>query len=370
MLKKGKFKLLSYLIEEYLIFYKSQSKNKKLIAFAIIEIKTFNSLLSILKEFLKKQLITYFAFQLDVYGKNNKEVILNFEDSKKEQILKIFNIIQQKFKEHKIQHQFLSNKVLETRFMSILLEEKNSNVSVLNKSNSLFITNKKEEKLLDFYKLNLHLVETKNSFINSFLNLINSFKRKGYLFFNFKLGSENDIKIASCFVDLREFNETRFELKKGVNEFFNIELLEQETMKIKNIFNCLWRLGITDEVLTLENSENLFINDLNNTNSDFLQFINLFEEKLLKNDIKFLKLSKNLFFIDQQFVFLILNKLNSDFIYRIIENYHSKYRIYITILHESDYYQLLGIKSITQIEKIKILHPNEIQNLNYEVFKN
>ena len=155
MLKKGKFKLLSYLIEEYLIFYKSQSKNEKLIAFAIIEVKTFSSLLPILKEFLKKQLITYFAFQLNVYDKNNKEVILSFEDTKKEQILKIFNIIQQKFQEQKIQHQFLSNKVLETRFMSILFEEKNSYVSILNKSNSLFITSKKEEKLLDFYKLKL-----------------------------------------------------------------------------------------------------------------------------------------------------------------------------------------------------------------------
>jgi len=370
MLKKGKFKLLSYLIEEYLIFYKSQSKNEKLIAFAIIEIKTFSSLLSTLKEFLKKQLITYFAFQLNAYEKNNKEVILSFEDPKKEQILKIFNIIQQKIQEHKIHHQFLSNEVLENRFLSILLEEKNSSVSILNNSNSLFITNKKEEKLLDFYKLNLNLVETKNSFIINFLNLINSFRRKGYLFFNFTLGSGNEIKITCCFVDLREFHENKFELKKAVNDFFNIKLLEQEVMKIKNIFNCLWRLGITDSVVTLNNSENLFLNDVNNINSDFIQFTHLFEEKLLKNDIKFLKLSNNLFFIDQRFVFLILKKLDSDFIYRIIENYHSKYYIYISILHESDYNQLLGIKSITQIEKIKILHPNEIQNLNYKVFKN
>ena len=60
MVKKGKFKLLSYVIEDQLIFYKSLNKNKKILAFSIIEAESFFPLLQILSDFLRKRFIKYF----------------------------------------------------------------------------------------------------------------------------------------------------------------------------------------------------------------------------------------------------------------------------------------------------------------------
>ena len=140
MVKKGKFKLLSYLIEEDLIFYKSLGKNEKFIAFALIEIKSFNILIPLLIEFLKKKFIHYFSLQLHSSGKNKKEILLNFADSTKEQIIKIFSIIRERIKEFNLQLQFLNEEKLETRFIAPIFGKLDSNISVANKSESLLIT--------------------------------------------------------------------------------------------------------------------------------------------------------------------------------------------------------------------------------------
>ncbi|MFX1339923.1 MAG: hypothetical protein ACFFDK_15030, partial [Promethearchaeota archaeon] len=61
MVKKGKFKLLSYVIEDQLIFYKSLNRNKKILAFSIIEVESFFPLLQILKDYLEKRILKYFS---------------------------------------------------------------------------------------------------------------------------------------------------------------------------------------------------------------------------------------------------------------------------------------------------------------------
>ena len=369
MVKKGKFKFLSYVIEDNLVYYKSQGKYEKFVAFAILELKSFNPLISILIEFLKKNLIQYFAFQLETFEKNIKSVILNFQDSKREQIVKTFNIVKQRLIESDNQFQLLNKELLESRFISPILEDLDSKVSIVNKAESILITNDKDVKLLDFFKINLELVKNRNSFIYNFLNLINNFKQSGYLIFNFKIGFDNDIKTSIYFVEVREKNERISQILKKVNKFFNFDLLERKNVKIKDLFNFLWRLGISNENFPLENFKILFNNKDQNTALDFLKYTNKFEENLLQNEINYLQLSTNLYFIDQQFLFLILNKLDSDYIHKILEKYIPKYIIYITIFQELDYEQLLNIKTINQIENIKILHPNDILDLNYKIFK-
>ncbi|KKN02432.1 hypothetical protein LCGC14_1117780 [marine sediment metagenome] len=370
MVKKGRFKLLSYIIEGHLIFYKSHSKNEKFIAFAIIEINFFNPIISLLNEFLKKKLIHYYSIQLNTFEKDKKEILLNFEDSKKERIIKVFNIIHQKLIETKIQIQFLNEKILEARFITQIFEDIKSTLSIINKSESVLITNNKDVKFLDFYRINLGIVKNKSSFIYNFLNLITSFKRKGYLIFNFKISLNNDVKLNSYFVEFRKNFEENLNIKKNVNNFFNFNLLEKQPIKIKAIFNFLWRLGITDDVFSLNNFQSLFINNDKNCTLSLLEFNSHLEQNLLNNQIKFIRLNKNLLLIEQSFLFLVLKKLDSLYILRIIEKYHSKYLIYITILHDLGYKKLLEISTINQVENIKILHPNKFQELNYKVFKN
>jgi len=369
MVKRGKFKLLSYVVEDYLIYYKSQSKYEKVVAFAIIELKSFNPLISILIDFSKKNLIQYFAFQLDLFETNKKILILNFQDSKKEQIIKAFNIVQQRLVEFDNQIQFLKKEFLETRFLSPILEDIDSKVSIINKGESILITNDKNVKLLDFFKINLELVKNKNSFIYNFLTLVNNFKRSGYLIFNFKLGFDNDIKTNIYFVEIRKKNEENSKIQKKINKFFNFDLLERKDVKIKDFFNFLWRLGISNENLPLENYKILFNNKPQNSKKDYVKYTKKFEENLLHNEISYLRLSTKLYIINQKFLFLILRKLDSDFIHKILEKYFPKYIIYITIFQEFDYKQLLNIKTINQIENIKIFHPSEIIDLNYNVFK-
>ncbi len=369
MVKKGKFKLLSYVIEDYLIYYKSQGKYEKYVAFAILELKSFNPLISILIEFSKKNLIHYFAFQLETFEKNKKFLILNFQDSKREQIVKIFNIVKQRLIESDNQIQFLNKKLLKTKFVSPISVDIDSEVSIINKAESILITNDKDVKLLDFFKINLELVKNRNAFIYNFLTLVNNFKRSGYLIFNFKIGLDNDIKTSIYFVEVREKNERNSKILKKINKFFNFDLLERKNVETKDLFKFLWRLGISNEKFPLENFKILFNNKDQNITKDFLNYINKFEENLLHNETNYLRLSSNLFFIEQQFLFLILRKLDSDYIHKILEKYFPKYIIYITIFQENDYEQLLNIKTINQIENIKILHPNEILDLNSKVFK-
>ena len=369
MVKKGKFRLLSYVIEDYLIYYKSQSKYEKFVAFAIIELKSFDPLISILIEFSRKNLIQYFSFQLEIFDTNKFFLILNFQDSKKEQIIKIFNIVQQRLVEYDNQIRFLNKKLLETKFISPILEDINSKVSIINKGESILIENDNQLKLLDIFKIKLELVENKNSFIYNFLTLVNNFKRKGYLIFNFKIELNNDIKSSIYFVEIRKKNEKKSKILKKINKFFNFELLERKTVKIKDFFYLLWRLGISNENFPFENFKILFNNKLQDSNKDYVKFTQKFEENLLNIEIPYVRLNTNLFFIDQQFLFLILKKLDSDYIYKILEKYISKYIVYITIFQENDYEELLNIKTINQIENIKILHPSEIKDLNCKAFR-
>ena len=91
MVRKGKFKILSYIVEEYLIFYTSLNRNKKILAFSIVETKDFYPLISILNNFLKKGFLNCYSIQIDISQRDNKFFILNFEDYRKERIIKFFN---------------------------------------------------------------------------------------------------------------------------------------------------------------------------------------------------------------------------------------------------------------------------------------
>ena len=69
MVKKGKYRLFSYLLENHLIYYKSLKLNNKLIAFALIEYSNFKSVEPILDALLRNRVIKYYSIQIEINEK-------------------------------------------------------------------------------------------------------------------------------------------------------------------------------------------------------------------------------------------------------------------------------------------------------------
>jgi len=369
MVKKGKYKLFSYLIENHLIYYKSLSKNDKIIAFAMLEDLILNSIESIFNDFLRKRIIQYYSIQIDIYEKSKKLLLLNFEDDTKEGIIKAFNIVQQKMIETHIPFKFLKEKFLEERFLTIIFEKINSNTSITKSSESILISSEKESKIFNFYSIDLDLIKKKGVFISNFSNLIKNLGKKGHLIFHFRIDHNDNIELTSYLVETCEINENTSNIDKTINNFFHCNLIKKQDLKIKAIFNLLWRLGIIDTFFLLNDFYNLFYNIKHPYLLELAQMNELLEQNLLTNQIEYLRLNENLFFIEQNFLFLILQNLDPNYIHRIIDKYYPKYVIYILILNDLGYEKLLEMESIKLIENIKIINPAGIQKFNYEEFK-
>jgi len=369
MVKKGKYKLFNYLIENHLIYYKSIRKNDKIVAFAILIYKNSKSILSFLNEFLRKRIIQYYAIQINTNENCEKLLLLNFEDSKKERIIKSFNFIQQTiFKTHN-SAKFLKEKDLEAQFLSNLSQEINSNSFITKLSESIKISNDHCSKAFSFFLINLDFIKKKKSFILDFLKLINDLGGKGFLIINFKTDHNDNIKISSYFVEECENIENIIDLENNVNDFFQSDLIKKQDIKIRTIFNYLWRLEINDSFYFLNNFLDLFF-PINSSASSTLSEINKkFEQTLLNNQIEYVRLGDNLIFIEHSYLFIILENLDSKYILRILKKYYPKYIIYILILNELGYKKLLEAKSIKLMENIKIIHPKDIQKFNCQEFK-
>ncbi len=368
--KKGKYRLLSYLVDEHLIFYKNLINTKKFIAFTFIEVKKFYPLISILSKFLIEKYIKYFSIQLNTRDKNKKIVVINFEDIEKDRITKSFNIIYETLNKDGILIKFLRNNDLEKEFLAILLNGFESNIHISKNSDSILIKDNKNPRRLDFYRINLERIDEKTSFIYCFLNIINNYNRNGFLIFHIKVDFSDNIKILSYFVEESKLYEDVNSIEKNVNLFFNIALLEKLKINIKDLFKFLWRLGISDNFYLLEDLKDLFLSEDQNTLSELMSFNSKFELNLLNNQIEFKRLSKHLIFIEQWCIFLVLTLLDSNLIRKIIEHYHSKYFIYILILNEKEYDKLFEIKELKLLKKIKIMHPDEFSTFNFKTLKN
>lgn len=369
MFKKGKYRLFSYFIENYLIYYKSIKKNHKIIAFAICEYLEFKSIELILDDFLKKRVIHYFSIQIDTEGKSEKILLLNFEDYKKENIIKSFNIVKQFLAEIEKPVKFLKEKFLERKYLEIFLQEINSNTSISKLSEAIAISTENELKFFNFYNIDLDLIEQRKSFISNLLNLISNFGRRGFLIFNFQIDYNEEIKIFAYFVDICEKSKNISNIENKINSIFHCNLICRQDIKIQEIFNYFWRLGVTDTFFSLNDFYTLFFIKKNSYSLDFLNTNNLIEENLVKNQTEYIRLNPNLLFIEQNYLFIILENLDSEYIHRILKDHYPKFFIYILILNNLGYYKLLEMDLIKTLENVIIIHPKEIQKLNYQEFK-
>lgn len=369
MVKKSKYKLFSYLLEDNLIYYKSVRENNKIISFAVLECLSYKSIASILNDMLGQRVIQYYSVEIKTNNKDKNLILLNFEETNKEKIHKAFNLVKQNLAKIHDSIKFLKERILEERFLVNFFQYLNSSTIIIKNSESIIISNEKKSIVLTFFTLNFDFLENKKSFISNFLNLIVNIGEKGFLILNFKLDNSENIKISSYFVLISESINKIPNIESKVNNFFQSNLLKKHKIKIKTLSNFIWRLGINNTSFFLNDYYNLFYSKDSQHFLSLSEMNELFEVNLSNNQIEYIRLSKYLLFIEQRYIFLTLENLDCDYIYKVIEKYISKFFIYILILSDLGNKELQEIKYIKLIENIKVVNPLEIRDFNFKQFK-
>jgi hypothetical protein len=140
-------------------------------------------------------------------------------------------------------------------------------------------------------------------------------------------------------------------------------------MKVKEIYTHLWRKNITENYVSFKSYKSLFFAENHYDSQELYNITKTFEQNLERNQIENIRLSKNLLFIEQSFLCLILPKLKSDYIQTVIKHYISNYYIYISILDNEDCKKLLNIEQFKSLKNIQVLNSKELLNLDLNVFK-
>jgi hypothetical protein len=371
MVKKGKFKLLSFLVENQLVYYKSLNKNKKLVAFSIIETNNLLKIIPVLNELLKKRFLLYYSIQINIPKKRRKLVLLNFIGNDKNRIVKFFSLIHQQISDCDKDAKFLKNRYLKRQFLHIISNKINVDINTMKLGDSLILKHDEDLKFLHFYQINCLFIENKSVSLHNLLKLLNNFNRKGFLIFNIKVNNKEELKYHAYFIDIKyEQNNNSLDIKKEVNSLFNCELFKNIELNSKLLYSILWRVNISEIYYNLENGVNLFLS-LGQFNFQKLSKFNTQFEKALKlNQINFHRLNRNLLMIEDKILFLIFKDFHHEDILRLIEKFYSRYFIIILILNQDEYKKLLDFNKIKFLENIKTLNYMDFMKLNLSVMKN
>ncbi|MFX1280896.1 MAG: hypothetical protein ACFFA3_16090 [Promethearchaeota archaeon] len=345
------------------------NKNKKIVAFAMFETNNITSVLPTLNKFLKKRLIRYYTVQLNTLENMKQIILLNFEEIKKDLIIKVFNQVMQDLVENIGTITFFKNSNLERKFLEPILKKSSSKVSLIKQNKSIVFSNGNSSFFLNIYSVNLDYLDDLDSFISNFLKIVSNFNRSGYLTFNFRIDNNDQIIFSPLFSETCKMDE-EFNTENSINTFFNYGILKMQDIKINQVFSYLWRIAIFNDFLSLKDFAKLFIEKDQNSLVRLLAFNEGFEDNLSRNQLEFIRLGKNLLLIEDKFLFVSLIELESEYIHRIIEKYHSRYYILITILNEKGLKKLVEIPEFKSLQHLRLLSQQEIINFNFEVFKN
>lgn len=369
MVKKGKYKLLSYFIEDHLIFYKSINKAQNFIAFSIFEVNDFYPAFSILLDYLKKKFLNYFSIQLDYYEKSRILFILSFQDKNKNSIVKIFHLLHQKLYELISDINFLERNKLNHDFFDIIVQELNPDMEISKTKDSLLLLNDKIPTILQIYTIDLNLMQKEDFFINNFLRLLNDYNRKGNLVFNICYDANENLVLSSFLVEPRKIESEIINFEKEINSFYGYPLIIKRELEIKHIWNLIWRIGPFNSSVSLENVPNLFSSKEETRFKDLTHLNSSFEEILLANLIKFKRINPNLLFINPKSLFFTFDTINFELILKILKKYIKKYIIYILVLNKKDYEDLFKIEKIRLLDNIKIMNSTDFFNFDFNSLK-
>jgi len=371
MVKKGKFKLFSFLIENQLIYYKSLNKNKRLVAFSIIETNNLLKIIPILNDFLKKRFLFYYSIQINIPKKRRKLLLLNFVGNNKNRIVKFFSLIYQQISECDKSAKFLKNRYLKRQFLNIISNKINADINTMKLGDSLILKHDEDLQFLHFYQICCPFIENKSVSLHNLLKLLNNFNRKGFLIFNIKVNNKEELIYHAYFIDIKyEQNIHSLDIEKEVNSLFNCELFKNVELNLKLLYCILWRTNISEIYYNLENGVNLFLSLSQFNYQKLSKFNTQFEKALKLNQIDFQRLNRNLILIEDKILFLIFKDFHREDILRLLEKFYSRYFVIILILNQDEYKKLLDVNKIKFLENLKTLNYMDFVKLNFSVLKN
>ncbi len=371
MKKRGKFNLLSYFVEKCLIFYNSKNQNKIIIAFAIIKSKDYLVLIPILEKYLKIQYINYFSIQIKIEEQIDNCILLNFRDTEKTQIIKVFNIIYYEITKNNEDLVFLEENELETKFLDLILIHSDSSIRIKKSFEEiLFLQGENVLSYFRFYDLDFYAVKNNAAIIQKFLSLTKSFKVIGYLIINFEIGLNEDLIFSSYLIEINQKTKHESNIEKDVNSFFECNLLNKNILYPIDIFHILWRTKISESFPSQKNVKEIFSIKRSNDTSDLDGFNTRFEMLLRENRLKFVRISKNLLFIEETYLFFTVLELEYKVILNLLKRYYRKYYIFIISLSDQNYQKLKNIDKITLLERISILNLDMFSKFDINILKN
>ena len=371
MSKKGKFSLLSFLIEEKLIFYKSINKTKKLIAFSILRVKDLPKLLVNLNKMLKKRLIKAYSIQIQINSKIRERIILYFEDQEKERILTTFNLIHQKLtKEIKFLH-FFKNDNLKREFLNIFSNKITPQSDVVIDKELLRINYNQISLLINCFQIKINLIQDRIDFIHSLIQILKKLNSSGFLIFNVRINNFNEIHLNSYYLNIsKKENNQNLNLEKEINSLYELPIFKSVSINLQSLHKILWRKALGIEFSVVKDLIDFFLTfsiyDFQNLNL----FINQFQKMFNLNQIEVHKLNSNLLLVEQSALFLIINNIDMRLIEKIITKYKTTYKIYLINLSTTGYNHNSERNKIESIQNLKLLTFKDIINLDFLKIKN
>jgi len=370
MVKKGKFKLYSFLLENNLIYYKSINKNNKLIAFSILESDNFLRIIKPLNEFLLNKYLFYYSIQLNIPQKRKTTIIMSFIGEDKTNIDKFFNLIKDQIKNIDKSVSFLKSRKLKRHFLLLLSNNIDGGANSMKQQNSLVIKNGESLKFIQTHHINCDNIKNKMISLHSLLKALKNFNQKGYVIFNIRINNHQKIVSNAYFLDIKyEVDSNAIDIDKEINQLYDCELFKKSNLNISDIYRILWRINVSENFSVIDNDAEIFFS-LNYFNFQEISKFNIQFVKILRlNKINYYRLKPNLFFIEEKILFLILEDNNIKYIKKLLKNFFSKYFIFILILNQKEYRKLIESNEIGLLDNLKILSFKDFVMLDFMTLK-
>ena len=366
MSRKGKFNLLSFLIEEKLIFYKSINKTKKLIAFSILSSKNIPKVLVNLNKMLKKRLIKSYSIQIQTNSKSKGRILLYFEDQEKERILTTFNLIHQKLNTEIKSLRFFKKGNLKREFFNIFSNKITPQSDVIIDKESIRIQYNHKSLFIKCYQIKINLIHDRIEFIPTLIQILNNLNSYGFLIFDVRINNFNEINLNSYFLSItKKEKDHDSNLENEINSLYESPIFKAINVKLRSFYKILWRKAIGIEFSVMKDLLDFFliysVYDFQNSSL----FINQLQKMFKLNQIEVHKLNSNLLLHDEQkALYLILNNADMKLVEKVITEYKATHKIYLMNLspkvsNNSD------LNKIESIQNLQLLTLKDIINLNF-----
>jgi hypothetical protein len=300
-----------------------------------------------------------------------KTIILMFLGNDRSKIDKFFNLISQRIREYDNSIKFLKNHNLERRFFHILSDKVNNDMNTLELGDSLIIKQGETLQFLDSYEINCDFMQDEKVSLHNLLKALNNFNRRGYLIFNIKANKSENLVSNAYFIDIRyEKDHKSLDIEEEINKLFNCDVFTKSVMHLNRLYCILWRTNFSEIFYSLTPASDIFLSLSQYNFQDISKFSLQFDKALRLSQITFHRLKPNLFFIEEKILFLILDLYNPVEISRILENFFSKYYIFILILNMKEYNKLIQSNEISLLDNIETLNFKDFIKFNITDLKN